>query len=180
MKQFTILVLSFVAIQLSAQDLYDLTTIQKIEITFEQSNWDALLDAEKAGDENYIIAQSVAINGEVCRLPSSSIATVVINTASTLGSSTGASVIETCRRPSDWPSTSILSTSLHPITSIEIINSTASLLVIWIVQSIVLYSWFIQLITIKKYFLIYSRMLFRGKHLCVYKFTMINTWWGKS
>lgn len=65
MKQFTILVLSFMAIQLSAQDFYDLTTIQTIEITFEQSNWDALLDAEKAGDENYILAQSVAINGEV-------------------------------------------------------------------------------------------------------------------
>ena len=65
MKQFTILVLSFMAFQLCAQDFYDLTTIQTIEITFEQSNWDALLDAEKAGDENYILAQSVAINGEV-------------------------------------------------------------------------------------------------------------------
>lgn len=48
---------------LQAQSLYDLNTIQTIEITFAESNWDALLDAEKAGDENYIMAQSVVING---------------------------------------------------------------------------------------------------------------------
>ena len=48
-----------------AQDLYDINTIQLIEITFAESNWDALLDAQKAGDEDYIMAQSVAINGEV-------------------------------------------------------------------------------------------------------------------
>ena len=49
----------------SAQEFYDLNTIQTIEITFAESNWDALLDAQKAGDENYIMAQSVAINGTV-------------------------------------------------------------------------------------------------------------------
>ncbi len=48
-----------------AQDFYDLYTIQTIEITFEQSNWDQLLDAEKQGDENYIMAQSVSINGVI-------------------------------------------------------------------------------------------------------------------
>lgn len=48
-----------------AQDLYDLNTVQLIEITFAESNWDALLDAQKAGDEDYIMAQTVAINGEV-------------------------------------------------------------------------------------------------------------------
>lgn len=46
-----------------SQELYDLNTIQKIEITFEQSNWDQLLDAEKAGDDGYIMAKSVKING---------------------------------------------------------------------------------------------------------------------
>jgi hypothetical protein len=46
-----------------AQSLYDLGTVQTIEITFAQSNWDALLDAEKAGNEDYIMAQSVSING---------------------------------------------------------------------------------------------------------------------
>lgn len=50
---------------LMAQSFYDLTTIQTIEITFAQTNWDALLDAEKAGNENYIMAQSVTINGTV-------------------------------------------------------------------------------------------------------------------
>lgn len=57
----------FVLLQsaVSAQDFYDLHTIQTIEITFAQSNWDQLLDAEKLGDENYIMAQSVVINGEV-------------------------------------------------------------------------------------------------------------------
>lgn len=48
-----------------AQDLYDLNTVQRIDITFAESNWDALLDAEKAGNEDYIMAQSVAVNGEV-------------------------------------------------------------------------------------------------------------------
>jgi len=46
-----------------AQDFYDINTIQTIEITFAESNWDQLLDAEKAGDDGYIMAQSVTING---------------------------------------------------------------------------------------------------------------------
>lgn len=61
------LTLSFFGILLSismyAQGFYDLYTIQTIEITFAESNWDQLLDAQKAGDENYIMAQSVTING---------------------------------------------------------------------------------------------------------------------
>ncbi len=48
-----------------AQGFYDESTIQTIEITFAESNWDALLDAEKAGNEDYIMAQSVTINGIV-------------------------------------------------------------------------------------------------------------------
>ena len=48
-----------------AQDFYNLETIQTIEITFAQSNWDALLDAEYSGDGDYIMAQSVTINGEL-------------------------------------------------------------------------------------------------------------------
>ncbi|MFC6268127.1 CotH kinase family protein [Frigoriflavimonas asaccharolytica] len=46
------------------QSFYDLNTIQTIEITFAQSNWDALLDAAEPSDA-YISAQSVAINGTV-------------------------------------------------------------------------------------------------------------------
>lgn len=48
-----------------AQGFYDEGTIQTIEITFAESNWDALLDAEKAGNEDNIMAQSVTINGTV-------------------------------------------------------------------------------------------------------------------
>lgn len=45
------------------QDFYSIDKVQTISITFAESNWDELLDAEKAGDENYIMAQSVTING---------------------------------------------------------------------------------------------------------------------
>ena len=48
---------------LFAQSFYDINTVQDIKITFTQSNWDALLDAEKAGNEDYIMAQTVEING---------------------------------------------------------------------------------------------------------------------
>ena len=50
---------------LCAQSLYDLTEIQTIEITFEESNWDQLLDEAYATTEDYILAQSVSINGVV-------------------------------------------------------------------------------------------------------------------
>ncbi|WCO00646.1 CotH kinase family protein [Psychroserpens ponticola] len=62
-KIIAILVLSLISNIISAQDLYDINSIQTIEIVFAQSNWDALLDAEKAGDNNYTEATSVTING---------------------------------------------------------------------------------------------------------------------
>lgn len=46
------------------QNLYDVETIQKIEIEFPQSNWDYLLDTAKSGAEGYLLARSVTINGE--------------------------------------------------------------------------------------------------------------------
>ena len=46
-----------------AQDFYDLANVQTIEITFAENNWDALMDAQKNGDEAYIQAQTVTING---------------------------------------------------------------------------------------------------------------------
>lgn len=46
-----------------AQSLYDTNTIQDIRIVFAQSNWDALLDAQASGAEDYISATSVTING---------------------------------------------------------------------------------------------------------------------
>jgi len=62
---FFLCFLSFLAPAISAQDLYDLETIQEIEINFNQSNWDQLMDDQKAGAGDYIMAQSVSINGEV-------------------------------------------------------------------------------------------------------------------
>ena len=47
------------------QNLYDLNTIQNIELTFLQSNWDYMLDTATTGSDGYIMAQSVAINGVV-------------------------------------------------------------------------------------------------------------------
>lgn len=47
------------------QDFYDLNTVQTIEITFAQTNWDQLLDNAYATTGDYILAESVTINGEV-------------------------------------------------------------------------------------------------------------------
>jgi hypothetical protein len=46
------------------QKFYDLNTMQTIEITFAQNNWDAVLDAAEPSDE-YVQATSVLINGTV-------------------------------------------------------------------------------------------------------------------
>ena len=48
---------------MNAQDLYDINTIQKIEITFSQANWDYILDTAKAGSDSYLMALEVKING---------------------------------------------------------------------------------------------------------------------
>lgn len=52
------------SVSLMAQTFYDLNTVQTIQITFAESNWDALLDAAEASDA-YISAQSISINGTV-------------------------------------------------------------------------------------------------------------------
>jgi len=65
MNKILSLLILLITLNVSAQEFYDLNTIQTIEITFAESNWDQLLDAQKAGNEEYIMAQSVAINGEV-------------------------------------------------------------------------------------------------------------------
>jgi hypothetical protein len=63
-KLFTLLSFFYCSL-LFSQTLYDINTIQDIRIVFAQSNWDALLDAEKAGSGDYISATSVTINGTV-------------------------------------------------------------------------------------------------------------------
>jgi len=47
----------------SAQSFYALDIIQKIEISFLQSNWDYILDTAKQGSDSYTMAQWVKING---------------------------------------------------------------------------------------------------------------------
>ena len=48
---------------LNAQSFYDLNTIQTIDITFSQSNWDQILDAAANSTEDYTMATTVVING---------------------------------------------------------------------------------------------------------------------
>ena len=57
---------SFVLINsINSQDFYDINTINTIEITFAESNWDYLLDQLYGeGDEERLIG-TIAINGEV-------------------------------------------------------------------------------------------------------------------
>lgn len=64
-KIISTLAIAALSFSSNAQGFYDEGTIQTIQITFIESNWDALLDAEKAGNEDYIMAQSVTINGIV-------------------------------------------------------------------------------------------------------------------
>ena len=51
--------------KLSAQNFYDVNTIQIIQITFSQSNWDYQMDTAKAGAQGSIMASQVKINGVV-------------------------------------------------------------------------------------------------------------------
>lgn len=62
-KIFTLLAFLLTYSLIQAQDFYNIDQVQTISIVFAESNWDALLDAQKAGDEDYIMAQSVTING---------------------------------------------------------------------------------------------------------------------
>jgi hypothetical protein len=48
-----------------AQNFYAIDTIQKIEITFTQSNWDYILDTAKQGSDTYTLAPLVKINGVI-------------------------------------------------------------------------------------------------------------------
>ena len=65
MKTIYTLLLAACATFATAQDFYDLETIQTIEVTFAESNWDQLMDAAYAAESGYILAESVAINGVV-------------------------------------------------------------------------------------------------------------------
>ncbi len=65
MLRYTIVFFLYIILcgNFSAQNFYDLNTIQIIEINFLQPNWDYQMDTAKSGSEGYIMAQSVYING---------------------------------------------------------------------------------------------------------------------
>jgi spore coat protein CotH len=48
-----------------AQALYDVNTIQKIEVSLSQPDWDYQMDTAKHGAEGYLMADSIKINGVV-------------------------------------------------------------------------------------------------------------------
>lgn len=47
-----------------SQGFYDQNTVQLLEIFFSQTNWDYQMDTAMSGDETYLIADSVRVNGE--------------------------------------------------------------------------------------------------------------------
>ncbi|MBL7765507.1 MAG: CotH kinase family protein [Chitinophagaceae bacterium] len=53
----------FLGMSAHSQALYDLNTIQKIEIQFSQANWDYQMDTAKHGSEGYLMADWVKVNG---------------------------------------------------------------------------------------------------------------------
>jgi hypothetical protein len=64
-ENFLVLAFALVSLQTQAQNFYDELTIQTIEITFAQSNWDQLLDNAYATTGDYIMASTVKINGTI-------------------------------------------------------------------------------------------------------------------
>lgn len=65
MKQLLQLIMALLFSSLAfGQSFYDINTVNEIEITFEQSNWDQLLDQLAAAGEERLLG-SVSINGEV-------------------------------------------------------------------------------------------------------------------
>lgn len=56
-------ILSFCHSVSFAQNFYSIDTIQKIEISFSQPNWDYILDTAKQGTDSYSMASWVKING---------------------------------------------------------------------------------------------------------------------
>lgn len=60
---FLFATISIFATKLDAQNFYDRSTIQTIEIFFSATNWDAQLDNLASTTEGYLLADSVRING---------------------------------------------------------------------------------------------------------------------
>jgi spore coat protein CotH len=65
MKYLIFTLLCLLTYLFSAQNLYDKNTVQTVEVFFAQANWDALLDNLAITTEDYLLADSVRINGVV-------------------------------------------------------------------------------------------------------------------
>jgi hypothetical protein len=66
MKKFLIMLICASGVSLGAQtNFYAVDTIQVIDITFTQPNWDYQMDTAKAGAEGYILAAQCVVNGVV-------------------------------------------------------------------------------------------------------------------
>lgn len=65
MKYIRILLFCSITNLVSAQGLYDKNTVQTVEVFFAQANWDALLDNLAQTTEDFLLADSVRINGIV-------------------------------------------------------------------------------------------------------------------
>lgn len=66
MKRFLFLLALVSGVSLGAQtNFYAVDTIQVIDITFTQTNWDYQLDTAKAGADGYILAAQCVVNGVV-------------------------------------------------------------------------------------------------------------------
>lgn len=66
MKRFLFILACVTGCALHAQsNFYAVDTIQNIDITFTQSNWDYQMDTAKAGADGYILAAQCVINGVV-------------------------------------------------------------------------------------------------------------------
>jgi spore coat protein CotH len=64
-KIFPLLMLAAALNPAKAQDFYDRSSVQTIEVFFGFSDWDAQLDALASTTEDYLLADSVRINGVV-------------------------------------------------------------------------------------------------------------------
>lgn len=60
---FILFLCAYSFISLAQSNLFDLNSLQKIEIYFSQSNWDYQMDTAKIGSDGYIKAQYVKVNG---------------------------------------------------------------------------------------------------------------------
>lgn len=65
MKKLLLALGVFISANTSAQSFYNIDTIQEIKIYFGFSDWDYRMDTSMAGEEGYIPADSVVINGTV-------------------------------------------------------------------------------------------------------------------